>query len=293
MRRLIFSLRFVDQSVLIVFPYSNFVPFSIPSSLRKSFGITTTIEPLSLVLYALTLSHFIAKFTTDGTLIKSWGSQGTGNGQFEYPRGIATDSSGNVYVTDLIPNTLSYHVQKFTIDGMFITSWGSLGGGSTSLQFNGYGIAIDSANNVYVADTFSNRIQKFTNTGTFITQFGSTGTSDGQFNTPHDVALDSSGNIYVADTGNHRVQVFTPTSGHGGSGGCGGAGGVGGNGGAGGSGGSGGGANGGNGGFSSGGSSAGGANGGNGGMGGSGGSVFGQSGMGNGSYRNILPLSHY
>jgi DNA-binding beta-propeller fold protein YncE len=80
----------------------------------------------------------------------------------------------------LIPNTLTYRVQKFTSDGVFITSWGSLGGGSIPLQFNGYGIAIDNSNNVYVADTFSNRIQKFTSTGIFITEFGSPGSGDGQ-----------------------------------------------------------------------------------------------------------------
>ena len=55
--------------------------------------------------------------------------------------------------------------------------------GSTLLQFNGYGIAIDNSNNVYVADTFSNRIQKFNSTGTFITEFGSPGSGNGQLDT--------------------------------------------------------------------------------------------------------------
>lgn len=151
--------------------------------------------------------HRIAKFTTNGMLNSRWGSQGTNNGQFEYPRGIAIDSTGNVYVTDLIPNTLSYRVQKFTNDGVFLTSWGSLGGGSSS-QFNGYGIAIDPSNNVFVADSFEDKVQKFTNTGALLAEFGSTGTADGQFNTPHDVALDSSDNVYVVDTYNHRIQVF-------------------------------------------------------------------------------------
>jgi DNA-binding beta-propeller fold protein YncE len=50
-------------------------------------------------------------------------------------------------------------------------------------------------NNVYVVDTFSNRIQKFTSDGTFITEFGSVGSSNGQFDTSHDLALDSCGNV--------------------------------------------------------------------------------------------------
>jgi DNA-binding beta-propeller fold protein YncE len=134
--------------------------------------------------------------------------QGNNNGQFEYPRGIAINSAGNVYVSDLIPNTLNYRVQKFTNDGVFLTSWGTLGSGFSPSQFNGYGIAIDPLNNVYVADSFKDKVQKFTSTGTLLAEFGSTGTADGQFNTPHDIALDSSGNVYVADAYNHRIQVF-------------------------------------------------------------------------------------
>jgi streptogramin lyase len=188
--------------------------FTSDGTFIKSWGISVNPTGIAVdshdnVYVTVQFSHFIAKFTADGTFIKSWGSQGTDNGQFEYPRGIAIDSSDNVYVTDLIPNTLTYRVQKFTSDGVFITSWGSLGGGgSTPLQFNGYGIAIDNSNNVYVADTFSNRIQKFTSDGIFITEFGSPGSGDGQLDTPHDLALDSSGNVYVADTGNHCIQVF-------------------------------------------------------------------------------------
>lgn len=169
----------------------------------------TAIDSSDNVFVTEQFDHRVAKFTNNGMLIGIWGSQGTNNGQFEYPRGIAIDSAGNVYVTDLIPNTLSYRVQKFTNDGVFLTSWGTLGSGSSPVQFNGYGIAIDPSNNVYVADSFEDKVQKFTNTGALITEFGSTGTADGQFNTPHDVALDSSGNVYVTDTYNHRIQVFT------------------------------------------------------------------------------------
>ena len=83
-----------------------------------------------------------------------WGSEGYDNGQFRSFRGIATDSSGNVYVAD----TNNYRIQKFTSDGQYITQWG--GYGNHYFHYP-YGIATDSSGNVYVADTGNNRIQVF------------------------------------------------------------------------------------------------------------------------------------
>jgi DNA-binding beta-propeller fold protein YncE len=60
-----------------------------------------------------TWNNRIQKFsTTDGinyTLVKTWGSLGSGDGQFNYPYGIAVDPSGNIYVADTINN----RIQKF------------------------------------------------------------------------------------------------------------------------------------------------------------------------------------
>jgi tripartite motif-containing protein 71 len=85
-------------------------------------------------------------------------STGSGDGQFRFPRGIALDSEGSVYVSDIIPNTKNYRVQKFTQEDQFLTSWGSLGGDSTDLNFNGYDVTVDETDNVYVADSFSDRV---------------------------------------------------------------------------------------------------------------------------------------
>jgi DNA-binding beta-propeller fold protein YncE len=141
--------------------------------------------------------------------IKKWGSQGTGDGQFDSPEGIAVDSSGSVYVADSDNN----RVQKFSSDGTFITKWGS--SGTADGQFGGpEGIAVDSSGSVYVADRGNDRVQKFDSDGTFITKWGSSGTADGQFGGPYGigpnaVAVDSkTGNVYVADPGNDRVQKF-------------------------------------------------------------------------------------
>jgi len=65
-----------------------------------------------------------------------------------------------------------------------------LGGDSTSLNYNGYGITTDNEDNIFVADSFNDRVQKFTNEGTLITEFGTSDGDDGQFNFPHSVEVD-------------------------------------------------------------------------------------------------------
>ena len=64
---------------------------------------------------------------------------------FNWPSGVAVDSSGNVYVAT------SDRIQKFDSSGNFITKWGSLGSGDGQF-YHPSGVAIDSSGNVYVAD---------------------------------------------------------------------------------------------------------------------------------------------
>jgi hypothetical protein len=152
-------------------------------------------------------SGIVQKFNASGVFQLAWGTAGSGNGQFlNGAGGVAVDSAGNVYVTDLG----NHRVEKFTSGGGFIMSWG--GAGSGNGQFGGpQGIAIDSTDNVYVADTGNHRIQKFNTSGTFVTKWGTNGTGDGQFDSPNGVSVDGLGDVYVADTNNNRIQKFSPT----------------------------------------------------------------------------------
>jgi sugar lactone lactonase YvrE len=138
--------------------------------------------------------------------ITQWGTKGTGNGQFEFPNGIAVDSSGNVYVTDYGIN----RVQKFDSTGVYITKWGNYGSGNGQFYLP-IGIAVDSSGNVYVADRGNHRVQKFNSGGGYITQWGHLGGGNGQFDGPPGIAIESSGNVYVTDTVNMRVQKFDST----------------------------------------------------------------------------------
>ena len=147
-------------------------------------------------------------------------TDGTGTAaQFNFPSGVAVDSSGNVYVAD----TSNHRIRKITSAGVVSTMAGSGTAGYTdgtgaAAQFNTpFGVAIDSLGNVYVADRDSQRIRKITSAGVVSTMAGSgtAGYTDGtgtaaQFNFPNGVAVDSLGNVYVADFFNHRIRKISP-----------------------------------------------------------------------------------
>jgi uncharacterized protein (TIGR03663 family) len=149
------------------------------------------------------------------------GVPGTAPGQFNFPRAVAVDQAGRIYVAD----TGNHRVQIFNPDGSFLRQWGSLCKMDTGEgclgdgrgQFNEpWGIAADKDGNVYVSDTWNHRIQKFDAQGNFVTMWGRFESTGGELGTPgvfygpRSLAIGQDGNLYVMDTGNKRIQVFTP-----------------------------------------------------------------------------------
>ena len=142
--------------------------------------------------------HCVSVFSPSGVNLRSFGTRGSGHGQFNEPCGVAMDGEGNILVVDC-------RIQKFTVEGQFLAVVGTKGSGR--LQFNyPWDIAI-SNNKVYVADFGNNCIQVLHSDLTFSSTFGKEGS--GQFDCPQGIACDSTGNVYVADTDNNRIQVFT------------------------------------------------------------------------------------
>jgi hypothetical protein len=159
--------------------------------------------------------------TLAGSAGVSGSADGTGSAaRFSSPGGVATDSGGNIYVTDAAAT-----IRKITPSGVVTTLAGSASGrgsevgtGSAASFNRPAGVAADSGGNVYVADTDNSTIRKITPAGVVTTVAGSAGlrgSADGtgsaaRFNSPWGVATDSSGNVYVADSRNDTIRKITP-----------------------------------------------------------------------------------
>ena len=134
-------------------------------------------------------------FAADHTFLAEWVPQEP----FMFPRDIAVDKNGYVYITD----TYNHRIQVYTSEGELIDIWGENGVEPGQFQYP-EGIAIDENGLVYIADFSNGRIQVFTPTGLLVNAWvwgGIQGASD--------VTFDRNGRIYVADYGNDRIQRFT------------------------------------------------------------------------------------
>ena len=77
------------------------------------------------VYVANTSNDRIQKFDANGRFLTTWGSQGSGDGQFDEPGGVAVGADGAVYVAD----TVNHRIQKFSSDGALLAVWGGQGTG--------------------------------------------------------------------------------------------------------------------------------------------------------------------
>jgi trimeric autotransporter adhesin len=188
-----------------------------------------------------TSNNVIRKVDTDGNIstiagdtnAEFGGDEGPATAaQLNQPSGIALDNNDNLYIAD----TGNHRIRKIanisdadpnnhiitTIAGSTSNGSGGDNGPATDAQLNSpRGIAIDSADNLYIADTGNHWIRKIDTDGNITTIAGTTSSGSGgdngpatqaQLNSPSDIALDSAGNLYIADTDNHRIRKITPAA---------------------------------------------------------------------------------
>ena len=183
-------------------------------------------------------------FKSDGTHIKSFGGEGTQQGEFKRPAGIAFHNNNIIVAEQGNPS-----VQQVSKQGQYLSHFGEKG--SLDHQFNYCnGLSINSDDNILVADSDYKLVKMFSAGGQFLSKFGTEGSfirpfhciqhdnylivSDkgdhsvklfdrkgnflykfgkkgnvyGKFNEPHCLFVNKAGHLMVCDTGNHRIQVF-------------------------------------------------------------------------------------
>lgn len=154
---------------------------------------------LFLALMLLAIGPAPSRGEDPPVFLLQFGSQGTGDGQFQGLGGLGLDPSGNVYVTDGDGN----RVQKFSPSGAFLGKWGSLGSGPG--EFRGpTDVAVAPNGDIYVSDGGNSRIEVFDPSLTFLRQWHTRPTNC--------LAIDPTGQFIFARTGGGIMQVFSPDS---------------------------------------------------------------------------------
>ena len=137
--------------------------------------------------------------------VLSFGKEGSGDGMFTFPYGVAVSDGDEIVVAD----SNNHRVQVFDSNGTFLRSFGHKG--ENVGEFNRpFGIATDKDRKIFVADKDNHRVQIFSWEGGHLGSFGGKGSLDSQLSNPWGLSLDSTGNIIVADAGNKLIKIFTP-----------------------------------------------------------------------------------
>jgi sugar lactone lactonase YvrE len=138
------------------------------------------------------------------------------------PPGIAVDKGGNVFIAD----NGNYRVRRISPDGVIATVAGNgtpgfSGDGrpATDAQLSPvFGLAVDVAGNLLIADSAANRIRRVSPDGTIATiigtgdcaLYGEGGPAVAAAICPAGIAADTAGNVFIADLTNNRIRQVTP-----------------------------------------------------------------------------------
>jgi DNA-binding beta-propeller fold protein YncE len=143
----------------------------------------------------------VMKFDKNGKFLTTWGTKGTGPGQFDLPHSIDIDAKRRVYVAD----RSNSRIQIFDENGKYLDQWDNIR--------SPYHIMITADQHLWVADGVTNKFLEYDLNGKMLYSWGTYGTFPGAFWGVHQFSVDSDGNLYAAETFGGRTQKFRPRKG--------------------------------------------------------------------------------
>lgn len=166
--------------------------------------------------------------TFAGNVLQGWADGNGAEAKFFWPRGLAADGSGNLYVAD----SGNHMIRKITPAGAVTTVVGAPASSTAGLLDDPSGVAIAANGDMIIADTGNHVVRRITPAGIATIVAGAEGVygfADGtggnaRFSSPYDVAIDATGVIYVVDLWNNAIRridtnrVVTTLAGNGTSG---------------------------------------------------------------------------
>jgi sugar lactone lactonase YvrE len=195
--------------------------FNYPGAIAfDPFGNIYVLDGLNQVIRKISSTGVVSTFA--GTLGVTGSADGAGTAaQFNYPRGIATDANGNLYVADTANCTIREITPAgivSTIAGIVLTLGATDGPAATATFYGPYALTVDASGTIYIADTFNATIRKIA-AGVVSTLAGTAqnfGWADGagaaaQFDHPQGIALDLNGNLFVTDSYSDTIRMVTNT----------------------------------------------------------------------------------
>ena len=154
--------------------------------------------------------HRVLVYSPQGALLRQWGKEGTGPGEFIYPTDVAFDTHGHIFVSEYGDND---RIQVFDNAANRLYVFGKFGNGAG--EFSRPQSMVIDGDNVYITDACNHRIVVFKTNGTFVRNMGSCGSGLGQFRFPYGLDEDAEGRLVVCEFGNNRVQLIDKETGKG------------------------------------------------------------------------------
>jgi DNA-binding beta-propeller fold protein YncE len=139
----------------------------------------------------------VHRLTAEGGLILSWGSAGSGPGEFNLPHDVTVDRDDRVYILD----RGNLRCQIFNSEGEYLTEWQDLRSPND--------LFIGSDDIIHIAEG-GQRVTIMTLEGEIVERWGEKGTAPGQFSdSPHGLWVDSTGDVYISEVvAERRFQKF-------------------------------------------------------------------------------------